>query len=191
MQQPARGRLIGSLVAAGFGLIYVLVNSWPLPSAAAWAVRIAAIALATATTASVAVGTVRASDGPGDARTAPPGLARGYWMIVAAEVVALFGGLAVINGLLDAPRAGVAWVSVVVGLHFFPMARLFRLAFFRLIGGAVGACGVAGLVFAGLDSSGEVTAIVAGVLPGLILLCFAAWGSTRWWITPRAAEPYP
>ncbi|WP_182348855.1 hypothetical protein [Tomitella gaofuii] len=191
MQKPARGRLIGSLVAAGFGLIYVLVNSWPLPSAAAWAVRITAIALATVTAGSVAVGALRAPDGPGDADAPPPRLARGYWLIVTGEAAALFGGLAVINGLLDAPHAGVAWVSLVVGAHFVPMARLFRLAFFHLIGAVIGACGIAGLVFAALQSSGEVTAVVAGVLPGLVLLGFAVWGSTRWWVTPQIAEPFP
>jgi hypothetical protein len=40
----------------------------------------------------------------------------GYWIIVAAEVMLLFGGLQVLR-LLDAPsQTGVAWVAVVVGV---------------------------------------------------------------------------
>lgn len=190
MHQPSRGQLVGSLVAAGFGVVYVLVNSWPLPAAAAWTARIAAIALAVATAGSIAAGAVAtrsvhpADDPGGDAP--PPGFARGYWLIVAGEVVALFGGLAVISGVLGAPHAGVAWVSLVVGVHFFPMGRLFRLRFFHVLGAVIGACGVLGLVFAGLDTSGEATAVVAGVVPGFVLLAFGAWGSTRWWATAPA-----
>ncbi len=189
--ETIRGQFIGSLIAVAFGLVYVAVNSWPLPSAGAWFVRAVAIAMAAATAALIAVGAVRgrtpeptADDAArhgreggaegGDAQG--PGVSRGYWAIVAGEAAALFGGLAVINGVFDAPHAGVAWVSVVVGAHFFPMAHVFRLAFFHLLGGLITACGLIGLVLAGLDPSGGAAAVVAGVIPGLILLGFGMWG---------------
>ena len=38
---------------------------------------------------------------------------------MAAEAVALFLGVRILNGPLGLPRAGVAWVSLVVGVHFF------------------------------------------------------------------------
>lgn len=191
--ETVRGRFVGSLIAVAFGLVYVAVNSWPLPSAAAWFIRAAAIAMAAATAALIVVGAVRgrtaapgaeaeavraaetgAAHGPGAG--SGPGFPRGYWLIVAVEAVALFGGLAVINGVFDAPRAGVAWVSVVVGAHFFPLARVFRLAFFHLLGGIIAACGLIGLVLAGPDASGGSTAVVAGVIPGFVLLAFGMWG---------------
>jgi len=191
-----RGRILGSLIAVAFGLVYVAVNSWPLPSAASWFVRAVAIAMAAATAALIAIGAARGRPGDDDTDArgggvdtdAPddggrgggdaevPGVSRGYWMIVAAEAAALFGGLAVVNGVFHAPHAGVAWVSVVVGAHFFPMAHVFRLAFFHLLGGIIASCGLIGLVLAGLDPTGGAAAVVAGVIPGFVLLGFGMWG---------------
>jgi hypothetical protein len=53
-------------------------------------------------------------------------------------------GLAVLNGPLDAPQAGVAWVSLVVGVHFFALAVAFAEPFFHRLGGAITVCGLAG-----------------------------------------------
>ncbi len=190
---PARalpGQYAGALIGSAFGVVYVAVNAWPFPAPVAWAARAAAIAVCAATV--VAVG-LRArpwerragSPAPPAHVAAPaysvggPGLARGFWLIVAAEAAALFGGLAVLNAVLHAPHAGVAWVSVVVGVHFFALGRLFQAAFFHLLGGIIAACGVLGLVFAALDTTGAATAAVAGVVPGAALLGFGLWGAIR------------
>lgn len=56
------------------------------------------------------------------------------------EVLAIFGGLALLNGALDAPRAAVAWVSTVVGVHFLALAVLWRQRLFTVLGGALAPC---------------------------------------------------
>ncbi|MDN5757858.1 MAG: hypothetical protein L0H59_04910 [Tomitella sp.] len=198
-----RGQVIGSLIAAAFGLVYVVVNSWPLPSAVTWAVRVCAIVLFVAIATLAVTASLLPSRAAPAAETASPSqldhaptdsahprtvFTRGYWLVVGAEVVALFGGLAVINNLLHAPHAGVAWVSVVVGVHFFALARVFRLGFFDLLGAMVAACGAVGLVLAAIDGSGGATAAVAGVVPGFILLGFGLWGMRS---RPPRPAPHP
>ena len=63
-------------------------------------------------------------------RSVPPLAGRrfgqGYWLVVAVEVVAIAVGLALFNGPLHTPRAAVAWISFVVGAHFFGLAAIWK-----------------------------------------------------------------
>ena len=183
-----RGQVIGSTIAAVFGVIYVFANSGELPAGAAWTLRAAAVAVVAVVavrvlTASRAVGhgVEGAVAGPvrdGDSsRPAPFG--RGYWLIVVAEVVAILVGVRLLAGPLDRPEAGVAWVSVAVGVHFFALAAHFRLSFFHLLGVLVTACGVAGLALAFTTTWAAAVAVTGGVVPGFVLLGFAVWGTGR------------
>ncbi|HEX2176280.1 MAG TPA: hypothetical protein VHG70_10245 [Nocardioidaceae bacterium] len=133
-------------MAAVFGLVYVVVNTGPLPAWAATPLR----ALGALAFVAVVAGAYRA------ARTYPvatAGRGRGfgtaYWLVVAAEAVALPAGVRVLSGPLDTPHAGVAWVSFVVGVHFFAIA------------------------------------VVASVVPGMLLL------ASGWWGTRRTLRPRP
>ena len=107
------------------------------------------------------------------------GFGRGYWLVVAGEVLGTLVGLAVLNGPLDAPEAAVAWVSFVVGLHFFALAVVWRQPLFHRLGAALAACGAVGLVLAAAGSDASWIDAVGGVAPGAVLLGFAVWGSTR------------
>jgi len=69
-------------------------------------------------------------------------------LVVAAEVVAIAVGSALLNGPLELPHAVVAWISVVVGAHLFALAAVWREAFFRALGAAITFCGAAGVVVA-------------------------------------------
>jgi len=163
----APGQRLGSLIGGGFGLIYVEVNAGALAASAAAALRIAAAVAFAALVALLAAGR-----GPG---AVARGAARGgfgprYWLVVAAEVAAIAAGSALLNGPLDRPRAVVAWVSVVVGVHFFARAALWRVSWYRWLGAAIALCGLAGLAAAGLGASSAVIAAVGGVLPGALLL---------------------
>jgi hypothetical protein len=51
---------------------------------------------------------------------------RGYWFVVAVEVVAVAVGLALFNGPIHTPRAAVAWISFVVGTRFFGLAAIWK-----------------------------------------------------------------
>jgi hypothetical protein len=93
------------------------------------------------------------------------------------EAAAIVGGAAVLNGPAGLPRAVVAWVSVVVGVHFLVLAAIWRMPLFRHLGGAIALCGVAGIAAAAVGAATAVVAGVGGVLPGLLLLTASYWGA--------------
>ncbi|MDN5853582.1 MAG: hypothetical protein L0K86_12195, partial [Actinomycetia bacterium] len=92
------------------------------------------------------------------------------------------GGLAVVNGALDRPEAGVAWVSTVVGAHFFVLARIFALRFFLVLGVAVTACGVVGLTLAVAGAEEPPIAAISGVVPGT--------NAAGLWLVGRYVRPH-
>ena len=155
-------------VGASFGLAYVLANAGRLPSAAAEALRV----LAVAAVVGLAVLARRLGVGtPADASQVRFG--RAYWTIVAVEAVAIVAGVMTLSGPLGAPQAGVAWVSTVVGVHFLELARVWSSSFIRRLGVAITVCGVAGLAVAAAGGSAATIAWLAGILPGGLLLASA------------------
>lgn len=171
---------LGSVIGSVFGLVFVLVNTGSVPAPVGALLRVLAVA------AFIAV--LLAARRPGSSTSTVPaggGFGRRYWLVVAAEVVAIFAGLALLNGPLDRPKAGVAWVTVVVGAHFLALAVVWRQALFTWLGGALLACGTAGLVLAAVSAPQAAVDLMGGVLPGAILLGFSLWGSR----SPGAAAP--
>lgn len=171
--RPAPGRAFGSTVSAVFGLVFVGINSAGLAAP----LRIALLAVGVAGLVAVLVLAAKDRGAPAHSPHSPSGhgplFGRTYWIIVALEVVALFAGVRVVTGALG-PTFGVAWVSLVVGIHFFFLGQLFRLCRFHVMGALVTACGAAGFLLGYLGSP-EAIAPVSGVLPGLILLGFGIW----------------
>ncbi|MEW9531940.1 hypothetical protein [Microbispora sp. NPDC049125] len=111
---------------------------------------------------------------------------RGHWLIVAAEAVLLFGGIALLRSW-DAPeQANVAWIAVVVGVHFIVLAPIWKQTSILVPGVILTLLGVAGLVMANTSAVAWVP-IVSGVLSGLTLLvgcvCAAWLGMSR--ATPK------
>lgn len=169
------GQRIGSTIAAVFGLIYVIVNTSSLPPTWALVLRaVAAIAFVI-----VAITLVRAPRGDGGQRPPEKIFGRGYWTVVVIEFVALFAGARVLSGPLGVPQAGVAWVSFVVGVHFFALAIVFKQRFFHLLGAVITACGLVGIAVALLSGPAVVIDVAAGVVPGAVLLAFGWWGMRR------------
>jgi hypothetical protein len=170
----APGQRLGSLIGGIFGLIYVEANASSLPGPWAAVLEIAAAVAA----AGLAVLLVLAR-GPRPAPGTAAGAAfRGsYWLVVAGEAAAILAGAAILNGPAGLSRAVVAWVSVVVGVHFIVLAVMWRFPLFRYVGAGITLCGVAGLTAA---ADGAATAVVAGtggVLPGFVLLTVCCWGA--------------
>jgi hypothetical protein len=164
------GQRLGSLIGAAFGLVYVEVNAAPLPSAAAATVRVAAAAAFAAVLARLAVG--RSEPAPAG------GFGRGYWLVVALEALGIVAGSAVLRSL-ELAHATVAWVSVVVGVHFVALAEIWRLPLFRWLGAAIAVCGGAALAAAAAGAGDALVSTAGGVVPGALLLAAAAWGATR------------
>lgn len=181
-----QGQVVGSLIAAGFGAVYVAVNTGSMPPGVQWPLR----AVAAAALCAVLVGASRRLAGrqPAAGRSDGPVFQRAFWLVVCVEAVLIFGGVRILAGPLATPEAGVAWVSVVVGLHFFALARIFDQAFFNLLGAAISLCGVAALILAFTGAGLPSVDLVGGVAPGLLLLASALWGLQRRPIT--AATPH-
>ncbi|WP_327412589.1 hypothetical protein [Streptomyces sp. NBC_01233] len=160
------------LIGAAFGVFFVQANAAALPPAVAVPLRLLAIAAFIRLFIALRRSRVPSAATGG---TAPRRFGRGYLIVVAAEVAAVAAGLFVINRLLHAPQATVGWIALVVGLHFFGLAAVWRMPSLRLPAAAMSACGAVGLVLAACGCSTAVIAAVAGIAPGALLL-----GSVRW-----------
>jgi hypothetical protein len=154
---------LGSLIGGIFGLIYVEANvgqlSRPWPAVLQIAAGVAFAGLV-ALLARARVTRLPAGGGFGG----------GFWLVVVGEAVAIVAGAAVLNGPAGLARAVVAWVSVVVGLHFVALAAVWRLPLLRYLGVAITLCGAAGLTAAFAGAPTAVVGLTGGVLPGVLLL---------------------
>lgn len=172
--KAAPGQVLGAAIGGAFGLIYIEVNAGSLPAPWALTLRIAAgvavagLALLLAFAARVLSRSATSADSEPRA-----GFGARYWLVVAAEVAAIWAGAAILSGPVGRPHAVVAWVSVVVGVHFFALAALWRLRLMGYLGAAMALCGVAGLAAAFAAAPGAVVAAAGGLLPGLLLLAAA------------------
>ena len=77
----------------------------------------------------------------------------------------------------DLSLRGIAWISFVVGAHFFGLAAIWKQSLFLWLGSSILLCGALGLVLAIAGSSTGAIDTVAGVLPGGLLLGFGLWSS--------------
>lgn len=166
---------ITSLIGAVFGLVYILVNAGKLPDTPAITLRILGILVFVAVY--LAIRHLPADEVDDAAPTSR--FDRRYWAVVAAEFVAGLAGIAIIAGPLHHEEASVAWISLVVGLHFIELARLWHQPRLTLLGGAIAGCGLVGLILAFGDAGDESVALAGGILPGAILLGASWWTADR------------
>ncbi|MEU4423456.1 hypothetical protein AB0F81_22745 [Actinoplanes sp. NPDC024001] len=165
------GLVVGSLIAISFGTVFVMTNSgglpapWPLVLRVAAAVVAVGLLLELFRTARVAQETPPPGGGYGDRR---------YLAIVAVEVVALFGGLAVINQVLEWPEVTIAWVALVVGVHFFGLAWVWRMPLYHWLGAAMTVLGLGGFLAYALGASAATIELIAGVGSGVALFATVA-----------------
>ncbi len=166
-------------MGATFGLVYVVVNAGELAGAVALALRVAAV-LAYAGL----VARLLRSYGPHQGtQQRGSGFTRGFGAVVAAEVVAILVGNALLAGPLGLPEGVLAWVTTVVGLHFVALARVWRTRVWQaqslyVLGAGLTACGVVGLGLASAGAGPAVLATVSGIVPGALLLA-GSWWATR------------
>ncbi|MFI6298591.1 hypothetical protein ACIBEJ_43850 [Nonomuraea sp. NPDC050790] len=161
----------GLLVGAVFGAVFVVVNAQePLGGAVAAVLRVLAC-LAAAGVGAMWFMAVKRARTTNTARTAPRGgmFGKGYLVVVAAEVVLLFGGLRVLTAWEVPVQANVAWVAFVVGVHFVALAPVWKDWTIAVPGAVLTGLGVAGLVMAGTAGLAWVP-FVSGVLSGVVLL---------------------
>lgn len=187
---PVQGREIGAQISGVFGTVFVWMNSGGLPAA----LRVALVILAVCALVVIVFLSIRSYHAQrvgtqesardhesGERRQGPP-FGWPYWIIVIIEVILLVGGSRLITSW-GYPELGVAWVAVVVGTHFFALARIFRLVRFHLLGASVTLLGVAGFVLRPLGAL-DAIAVVSGIASGLVLLAFGLWA-----FTPDRSQP--
>jgi hypothetical protein len=160
------------MVAITFATVFVLVNSAGLP--APWPLVIRAVGLLVAALLIVGLVLVVAKASPATQAPVSDFIDRRYWLIVALEVGALFGGLVVVNGVLHRTAVSVAWVALVVGVHFFGLAKIWHMPLYHLLGSAMTVLGLTGFLIYALGGSAAVVGLVAGVGSGTAL--YAAVG---------------
>jgi hypothetical protein len=155
------------MVAISFGAVFVLVNSAGLPAPWPTVIRVVGLLLAAMLVVGLAIVARKA---PPSAQTQARGFAgRRYRLVVAVEAVALFGGLAVINGVLHRTAVSVAWVALVVGVHFFGLARIWQMPLYHWLGAAMTVLGLAGFLIYAIGGTAGTVRLVAGVGSGAAL----------------------
>lgn len=173
---PSSARTAGALIGGTFGGVFVLANaSTALGGQAALVFRIFAIAGMVALY--LAAGrTRRQARMPQPQASPPPGedgvnlFGRRYWLIVAAEAALLGLGIGLLRAFGTPQPTNVAWISLIVGLHFiaFRFAGIWEYAISRSAVVLVG-LGLAGLALAASSEPGW-TSFISGVLSGFVLL---------------------
>lgn len=108
----------GALVGAIAGTAFFLLNTGSFPAVVAMVLRILALMIGVPLVIRYVV--LRRQV----VRAGRLSLGRNYWCLVAGEAIALGSGLAVANAVLHRPDIGAAWISLIVGLHFFILARV-------------------------------------------------------------------
>ncbi|UZD62316.1 hypothetical protein [Brevibacterium sp. JSBI002] len=178
-RQTAAGAEIGALIGAGFGLLFLIINTVQFSTLG----RTLVIAVGVIVFVGIAVlavrGLLRKRGGGGRlgesgerGRREPP-FGRAYWIIVLIEAVLLFAGTRLLASL-GHPELGVAWVAVVVGTHFFALGWVFGLDRFHVLATVVTLCGTGGFI-AFFAAAPAFIPVISGVISGFVLLAFAMW----------------
>lgn len=155
-----------SVILLIFGCVFVAAGARGLHSGLQAAVRI--VAVVAALVLFTALSRVRKAAAPG------PRPGRWFWMIVAAELVALAAGLVVINAVARAHALSLPWIAVVVGVHFFAFIPLWRARFYAVLGVVVTVLGAAGFVLYAAGAPALAVQAVSGIGPGAALYLAAA-----------------
>ncbi|WP_426996969.1 hypothetical protein [Pseudarthrobacter sp. N5] len=175
----APGHIIGGI----FGVVFVIANSASMPQALRVIIVVAAIGVLALTMFSfgrtVRLGlTSRPANGE-------EGFTRGYWTVVVVEVLTLVAGIVLLN--MWRPAAIVGWIALIVGLHFFVLARLWKSGFteITIIGAGLSILGVIGLLIAFTSDSLDAAALVSGAGSGVVLLVSALTSAIKGLAVPR------
>lgn len=173
-----REALVGVVIAAGFGIAWTFWAASGLAGGAAVAVRVAGVVLGLL----VVTGALRRRRTMRWAAAAPQRTSgsmfgsRGYRVSVGVEVVALFGG----NAVLGAAGHGgyvAAWTALVVGVHFVGFGRLFTPMFYWL-GAALLLAAFAGAAAGAATGSIRAVEATTGLIAALSLFLAGARGLT-------------
>ncbi|MEU7432108.1 hypothetical protein AB0B07_14845 [Streptomyces sioyaensis] len=173
-------RMSGVFIGAFFGTVFVVANAHaPLDPVLGSALRVLAV-LTFAGLLALALRAGRRGQPAADGPEAP----RSDWFrgkfafVVGAEVALLIGGNVALREGGAPQETGVAWVALIVGLHFLALAAVWKRRSIAVPGAALTALGMAGL---GMAATSAVVWVpfVSGVLSGVALLGGCAYAITH------------
>lgn len=180
--QGTASRATRSNIVVIFGCIFVVADAGGLHGGLQTAVRAGGIIVALALLAvSNRLRKAAAPAGDPASRSARGiDLGRQFWIVVAAEVVALVAGLVVINGVIGAHELSVPWIAVVVGVHFFGLAPLWNArVYYVVLGVAVTVLGLAGFALHAAGASALTVRMVSGIGSGAVIYLVTAGSLVR------------
>ncbi len=162
------------IIAGGFGVAWVAWASSGLVGAVALVVRIAGIVIGVLIVARAVQLRRAAAVDASSGRPRSMFRSTGYRLVVIAEVIALFGGNAVL-GATGRSAYVAAWTGVVVGVHFLGFGRLFASVFYWL-GVAFVVAGVAGAIAGVIRNDRAAVEVTTGLIAGASLFAAGVWG---------------
>ncbi|MFE2160436.1 hypothetical protein ACFW9M_21805 [Streptomyces lydicus] len=174
-------RMSGVFIGALFGTIFVIANAHdPLNPTIGVALRV----LAVLTFGGLLALALRAGRRGGAAVGGPQASSQESWyggkfgFVVAAEVVLMIGGNLALRGAGAPAETAVAWIALIVGLHFLALTAVWKRRSIAVPGTALTALGVIGLGMAATSAVAWVP-FVSGVLSGVALLGGSAYAVTH------------
>ncbi len=172
------GAKLGSMVGAVGGLVFVMSNAGALSGPWPVVLRVLGVVAFAAVVALVLRARV-----VGKGVEPSPAQLRAYGLTVLAEVAAIVVGNRVLVAVFALPTATLPWVASVLGAHFLVFARIFQEPVFAWLGAAVTVCGIGGILLAVFSATPAAIGVVAGIVPGAVLL--GAVGQSAWVGRPR------
>ncbi len=155
-----RGRAVGAIVCAGFGAyaLYWWTQAAIEGEQRPWFVAIAAATAILVVWAIANLVTLRHAPRVALDKRLTRFYRIGYGIIVATEGVAISVGGPIL-GHFHRPDLYGQWVGAVVGIHFFPLGKLFKLPLYYWTGAAISVAAFGSLL---ISSSPHSSAICAG-----------------------------
>ena len=163
------GARVGALIGAVGGVLFVVLNAWPLGEP--WANVAIGIGVAWFLWDLRAI--LRVPEDP-DAVRPDARQMQAFWIVVVLEVILIIGGTQLAIRVLDIPAASLPWVATVLGVHWLVFRMVFQQDVFLWLGCFTLSCGVVGLMVALTGVAGSdvlaATAIASGLIVGAFML---------------------
>lgn len=170
------GMTTGAGLMFGFGIIWLLLGLIRGPRSPRW-VPILLLVAGIALGAAIAELGVRASRRPSNSTplsreqvSTNREIGRHFYMIFGAELAAIALAVVVLNVIHQSGYI-LCGIALIVGVHFFPLAALFRAPLYYFTGALGCAIGVAGFLVA----DGELRQKFVGLSFGVLLWMTALW----------------
>jgi hypothetical protein len=162
---PVKGRAIGALVCGAFG------TGWMLQAIAGggitapvWLTAVAILAVISVFSPVAKLYSLRGAPYASASGLSWSSVSRAYWITVIIEWLACTVAMNWLN-YIHRPDLWPQFIGAIVGLHFFPLAKIFRAPLYRWTGAAM----TLGVLAALAIPVGEVRQLVACSIAGLTL----------------------